>query len=90
MLIMIVYLIFNNCLYVKYREKFISNIKTFKKYRLGDIITGFIYKKDNDLYNNYPNIYPNSLAAKYIYRVRNIKNEDEKFFNYDILYDIGY
>ena len=88
MLIMIVYLIFNICLYVKLREKFISNIKTFKKYRLGDIITGFICKKDNNLYNNYPSIYPNSLAAKYINRVKNIKNEDEKFYNYDILYDI--
>ena len=68
-------------------QTFISNNKQFIDYRLGDIINGYIYKYERSNYESYHSKYPNSLASKYISKIKNLK-PDKKFRNFDILYDI--
>ena len=86
MFILIVYLIANIFLYGKSKkESFISNQTKYKNYRFGDIINGYIYAKDRLRFETYGKSYPNTLASKY---VENVKNEEKKTENFDVLYKI--
>ena len=84
--IIILYLITNIFLYRTYiKEFFISNQTKYKDYRLGDIINGYIYKKNSKSFENYGKLFPNTLASKYI---ESVKNEEKKTENFDVLYKI--
>ena len=84
--IIIIYVITNIFLYKKFnKERFIANQAKYKKYQLGDIVNGYIYNKKYTIFKNYPELYPNTLAAKY---VENVKNEEKKTKNFDVLYKI--
>jgi len=53
-------------------------------YRLGDIINGVIYRKYYIIYLSYPILYRNSIATKYINKVK-ILHDNEKWNNLNIL-----
>jgi len=71
----------------KISEQFISNQKKFNNYRLGDIYSGYIYQNQNELYNNYEKEYHNTIASRYISKVKRLPYGN-KFKNQAILYDI--
>ena len=86
MVILIVFLLANIFLYKKsLKEKFISNKAKYTDYRLGDILNGHLYEKQKKVFENYGKKYPNTIAAKY---VENVKNEEKKINNIEVLYKI--
>ena len=87
LLFIILIILLSNLLIYNSIQTFISNNKQFNGYRLGDIINGYIYINERNNYNSYNSKYPNSIASKYISKVKNLK-PDKKFRNFDILYDI--
>lgn len=86
LLIMLVYLIMNVFFYNNI-DTFISNNKKYKEYRLGDLISGYIYKNQPDVYKSYNINFPNTIASKYINSVKN-KPTNDKHNNINVLYEV--
>ena len=68
-------------------KDFLVNLDKWKNYRLGDVVNGYMYRAEIANFDNYSNIYPDSLATKYINQIINLKDTN-KFYNIKILNEI--
>jgi hypothetical protein len=66
------------------KKENLKNINRYKNYRLGDVVKGYMWKNDKKLYNNYHNLYNNTLASKYIKNIKDLPDE-KKWNNIEIL-----
>ena len=67
--------------------EFLYNGNYWNNYRLGDIITGWVYKNQKKYYDNVSKRYPNSIADLYIKKTKKFK-DNERHNNYKCLNEI--
>ena len=68
-------------------KEYLVNQDKWKNYRLGDIISGYIFRAERDNYDKYSSRYPDSIATKYANQIYNLEDK-KKFYNIKILNDI--
>ena len=88
-IVLIIFILLLLLIYYKNKkwENFKQNENKYNNYRLGDIVSGFIRKKNINNYNKFRKTFPNTIASKYINKTSKLP-EKEKDFNFKILSNI--
>ena len=70
--------------YINSTRENLKNINKYKNYRLSDLVIGIINRNEKKNFNKYHKIYPDTIASKYIEKIKNLPDE-KKWKNIDIL-----
>ena len=87
LLIFLVFLNFFNTKIEEFEQDDDLNNKGFINYRLGDFISGYLYKKDKKIFDFMITNYKDSICVKYYNKIKNL-SDSKKWSNYKILNEL--